>query len=88
MSDLRSWVTRTVAMLVAWNLVLALAAIAGTLLGVRLWPVVIVWLWFGLLLMLRRPGPHPMPDDKSVDVPGALAMLWWAARWPLRMFGK
>lgn len=88
MVNLQSWLVRAVALLVAWNAVLALAAIAGSVIGLRIWPLVVFWLWFGLLQMLGSPGNHPLPHNRSVDVMGALAMLWWAAKWPARMFRR
>ena len=88
MSNLQIWMTRTVALLVAWAFVLMLAAMAGTVIGHRIWPFVVFWLWFGLLVMLRSARSHPMPDGKFVDVIGAFAMLWWAAKWPFHLFEK
>ena len=84
----QSWLIRAVALLVAWGFLLMLAAIVGTIIGVRIWPFLVLWVWFGLLAMLYKPDNHPLPDDKVVDVMGALAMLWWAAKWPLRLLKK
>ena len=87
-SNVQSWLVRAFALLIAWTLVLLLAAIMGTMVSLPIWPFVLLWLWVGLLLMLFKPGSHPMPDDKFIDVIGALAMLWRAAKWPSYVFEK
>ena len=82
----QEWSCRAVALLVAWNLVLALCALAGHALDFQFWPAVMGWVLVGLMLMLRNSVEAPIPAGTYVDVAGALRMLWWAARWPMRLF--
>ena len=85
---LSEWVLRVVALLVAWTAVLAGCAVAGRILGHRIWPGVMAWVVMGLVLMLRNSADAPIPAGANVDVPGAFHMLWWAALWPSRLIKK
>lgn len=85
---IRGWLTRTVALLVAWCVLLLVASVLGTLLRRDIWPWLVLWLWTGLLLMLLKPHRFPLPSDEYVDVAGALSMMWWASRWPIRLLKK
>ena len=84
-SQMQIFLTRFVALLVAWSLVLVLAAIVDWVAKIRIWPFVVAWIVVGLVVMLWKPRHHPLPDGRFVDVRGALRMLWWAAGWPLRI---
>ena len=84
----REWILRVIALLVAWDVVLAACAIAGRLLGYRIWPEVMTWVLIGLVLMLRNSVDAPIPAGTDVDVVGAFQMPWWAARWPTRLVKK
>ena len=84
-SQIQIFLTRFVALLVAWSLVLVLAAFIDWVADIRIWPLVVAWICLGLFVMLWKPRHHPLPDGRFVDVRGALRMLWWAAGWPLRI---
>lgn len=88
LSCFKSWFIRTVALMVAWGILLVIAAAVGAICGYRVWLFLVFWLWAGLFQMLLKPGHGPLPCGDSVDILGALAMLWWAARWPIRLLKK
>ena len=87
-SQIQILLTRFVALLVAWSVVLALAAIIDWVADIQIWPFVVIWIRAGLFVMLWNPRHHPIPDGRFVDVPGALRMLLWAARWPMQILKK
>ena len=84
----RQWIHKLVALMVAWNLVLAVCAVVGRVLDFRIWPEIMAWVLIGLVLMLRNSLGAPVPSGETVDVFGALRMLWWSALWPTRVFHK
>jgi len=85
---LEEWGLRVVALMVAWNLVVAVCAVVGRIVGFRFWPEIMVWVLVGLVLMLRNSFDAPIPSGETVDVIGALRMLGWSALWPMRIFNK
>jgi hypothetical protein len=87
-SQIQIFLTRLVALAVAWSLVLVFAAIVDWVADSQIWLFVVVWIWAGLFVMLLSPRQHPLPDGSFVDVRGALRMLWWAAQWPLRILNR
>jgi len=87
-SQIQIFLTRLVALAVAWSLVLVLAAIVDWIADIQIWPFVVAWIWVGLFVMLLIPRNHPLPDGSFVDVRGAVRMLWWAARWSLRFLNR
>jgi hypothetical protein len=84
----KEWCFRAVALLVAWNLAMALCAMVGHAIDFQFWPAVTGWVLAGLILMLRDSVDAPIPAGTYVDVVGALRMLWWAAQWPMRLFKR
>lgn len=78
----RAWALQVIAAMVAWNLVVAVSAVLGYLLGVRFWPFVMVWLWVGLLVVLWKHVHFALPAGDRVDVVAMLLLLSQAAQWP------
>lgn len=77
-----------VALLVAWNHVLAVCAVVGRMLDLRFWPEIMGWVLAGLVLMLGNSFGAPIPSGENVDVVGALRMLWWSTLWPTSVFQR
>lgn len=71
-----------IAAAVAWNFVLAVSVAFGWLSGVRFWPMVMIWLWIGLLVVLLKPVEFVLPAEDRVDVLAMLLLLGQAAQWP------
>ncbi len=67
------------ALLVAWSALLAASAVVGHVVGFRIWPATVAWIWIGLVLMLNGSIPTPIPAGTRVDVQGAFLMLSRAA---------
>jgi hypothetical protein len=84
----KQWVHRLVALEVAWCLLLAACAVVGRLINFQFWPALMGWVLIGLVLMIPDSFGAPLPSGETVDVIGALRMLWWAALWPMRLFNK
>lgn len=84
----KQWVNRLVALEVAWCLLLAACSVVGRLIDFQFWPALMGWVLIGLVLMIANSFGAPLPSGETVDVIGALRMLWWAALWPMRVFTK
>jgi hypothetical protein len=78
----RAWIFQVIAAAVAWNLIVAVSAVLGHLIGVRFWPLVMIWLWGGLLVVLLKPVKVALPAVDRVNVLTMLLMLRQAAQWP------
>ena len=78
----RAWHFQFIAGAVAWNFIFAVSAILGYVIGVRFWPIVMIWLWFGLLVVLLKPVNFALPAGDRIDVLAMLLLLGQAAQWP------
>ena len=54
----------------------------GAIVGFPLVLVTNLWLLIGALVIRTRGLKPPLPKADSVDLPGMLSLIWWAAWWP------
>lgn len=81
-----------------FNLVIAFAFIMtpiwillshfGALAGIPLVSISNLWLLIGAIVIRARGLKPPAPKTDSVDLPGMLALIWWAVWWPRYIGGQ
>ena len=77
-----SFCLQLIAGAVVWNLTLAICAVLGSLVHIRFWPEVVIWLWLGLVVVRFKNVRTLTPVDHRVDLLAMGDLLWKAARWP------
>jgi hypothetical protein len=83
---LKPFIFRSLGLLLAWVVALLIPTFIDGVFGTSLRQFVSMWLWGGMLVMLIKKIPPPLPSPERIDVVGAFKMLWWAAWWPLYLF--
>jgi len=76
-----------VSLIAAYGTVLAIPVSIDFLFGTSIEFIVIVWINIGVMVMLLKPMPFPLPASDRVDLPGGLRILWWALFWPSYLGG-
>lgn len=67
---------------VVWNLMLAVSAVLGSVIGIRIWPELAAWLWVGLIIVRLKNVRTMTPAVNRVDLLAMTDLLWKAAKWP------
>jgi hypothetical protein len=76
------------AMALAYGIVLALPVACDFLFDTHLELLTIAWCNTGLIVMLVKRLPYPVPDGSHLDIRGGLKTLWWAMFWPTYLLRK
>lgn len=80
--NLRSFLLQLVAGAVVWNLIFAVSAIVGSVIGVRFWPALMGWMWMGIVIVRIKNVPTITPANDRVDILSMVNLLWKALQWP------
>ena len=84
-----NWLLRSIAILIGWLVVIAVAGTIGWLFDIgRLYLVPMVWLCIGGFVLIHCGIKYPVPRGDRIDVKGALVMFWWIAWWPRYLKGN
>lgn len=70
-----------IAYLVFFNMCWIFDAVFCTYVSISL----IIWINLGVMLMKLRQIPFRLPDQRYIDVPGGLRMLFDAVVWPMKI---
>lgn len=79
---LKQFINRFVSLLIAWVILLLVLGLLDRFFQTRIQLNMTVWLWSGLIVMIVKKLPAPLPSAQEPDIPGAFKLLWWTIWWP------
>lgn len=75
-------INRFISLLIAWSILLLTFGLLDQFFHTKIRLNVTIWLFSGLVVMIVKKLPVPLPSSQEPDIPGAFKLLWWTAWWP------